>query len=116
MWPVAIELVRPPDDGKPQWKQAFTLCWDSTEAWLWKLAKVLFLSHDDGIHQLYSHWLKWIKIKVKKQNVDSSTKRSKLFKSQTNVNRIQRQSLRRSLHQREIIQNVILAKKERVWR
>ncbi|GJV50821.1 reverse transcriptase domain-containing protein [Tanacetum coccineum] len=49
-------------------------------------------------------------------NVDSSTKRSKLFKSQTNVNRIQRRSLRQSLHQREIIQNAILAKKERVWR
>lgn len=54
--PVAIELVRPPGDGKPQWKQAFTPCWDSTGAWLWKLAKVHFLSHDAGVHQLYSHW------------------------------------------------------------
>ncbi|PWA74815.1 lipoxygenase 7 protein [Artemisia annua] len=56
--PVAIELVRPPGDGKPQWKQAFTPCWDSTGAWLWKLAKVHFLSHDAGIHQLYSHWVR----------------------------------------------------------
>nr|XP_043612882.1 linoleate 13S-lipoxygenase 2-1, chloroplastic-like [Erigeron canadensis] len=57
--PVAIELVRPPGNGKPQWKQAFTPCrWDSTEAWLWKLAKVHFLAHDTGIHQLYSHWVR----------------------------------------------------------
>ncbi|GKE55496.1 linoleate 13S-lipoxygenase 2-1, chloroplastic-like protein, partial [Tanacetum coccineum] len=56
--PVAIELVRPPGDGKPQWKQAFTPSWDSTGAWLWKLAKVHFLSHDAGIHQLYSHWVR----------------------------------------------------------
>ncbi|KAJ9555298.1 hypothetical protein OSB04_009912 [Centaurea solstitialis] len=50
--PVAIELVRPPGNGKPQWKQAFTPSWDSTAAWLWKLAKVHFLSHDTGLHQL----------------------------------------------------------------
>ncbi|XP_024985792.1 linoleate 13S-lipoxygenase 2-1, chloroplastic-like [Cynara cardunculus var. scolymus] len=56
--PVAIELVRPPGNGKPQWKQAFTPSWDSTAAWLWKLAKVHFLAHDTGIHQLVSHWLR----------------------------------------------------------
>ncbi|KAI3791338.1 hypothetical protein L2E82_05102 [Cichorium intybus] len=56
--PVAIELVRPPGDGKPQWKQAFTPRWDSTGAWLWKLAKVHFLAHDTGIHQLVSHWVR----------------------------------------------------------
>ncbi|KAI3511720.1 hypothetical protein L1887_18877 [Cichorium endivia] len=38
--PLAIELVRPPGIGKPQWKRVFTPCWDSTGAWLWKLAKV----------------------------------------------------------------------------
>ncbi|XP_024982632.1 linoleate 13S-lipoxygenase 2-1, chloroplastic-like [Cynara cardunculus var. scolymus] len=56
--PLAIELVRPPGDGKPQWKQAFTPCWDATGAWLWKLAKVHALAHDSGYHQLVSHWLR----------------------------------------------------------
>ncbi|KAJ0941421.1 putative linoleate 13S-lipoxygenase [Helianthus annuus] len=56
--PIAIELVRPPGNGKPQWKQAFTPAWDSTGAWLWKLAKMHFLAHDTGIHQLVSHWLR----------------------------------------------------------
>ncbi|KAL4591427.1 hypothetical protein LXL04_004391 [Taraxacum kok-saghyz] len=56
--PVAIELVRPPGNGKPEWKRAFTPRWDSTGAWLWKLAKVHFLAHDTGIHQLVSHWVR----------------------------------------------------------
>ena len=54
--PLAIELVRPPGNGKPQWKRAFTPCWDATEAWLWKLAKMHALAHDSGYHQLVSHW------------------------------------------------------------
>ncbi|PWA77612.1 linoleate 13S-lipoxygenase 2-1 protein [Artemisia annua] len=56
--PLAIELVRPPGNGKPQWKRAFTPCWDATEAWLWKLAKMHALAHDSGYHQLVSHWLR----------------------------------------------------------
>ncbi|XP_071700923.1 linoleate 13S-lipoxygenase 2-1, chloroplastic-like [Rutidosis leptorrhynchoides] len=56
--PIAIELVRPPGNGAPQWKQAFTPSFDSTGAWLWKFAKVHFFAHDTGIHQLYSHWLR----------------------------------------------------------
>ncbi|KAK9072572.1 hypothetical protein SSX86_009007 [Deinandra increscens subsp. villosa] len=56
--PIAIELVRPPGNGKPQWKQAFTPAWDSTGRWLWKLAKVHFLAHDTGVHQLVSHWVR----------------------------------------------------------
>ncbi|XP_071720461.1 linoleate 13S-lipoxygenase 2-1, chloroplastic-like [Rutidosis leptorrhynchoides] len=56
--PLAIELVRPPGNGKPQWKRAFTPCWDATGAWLWKLAKVHVLAHDSGYHQLVSHWLR----------------------------------------------------------
>ncbi|KAF5822886.1 putative linoleate 13S-lipoxygenase [Helianthus annuus] len=56
--PLAIELVRPPGNGKPQWKRAFTPCWDATGMWLWKLAKVHVLAHDSGFHQLYSHWMR----------------------------------------------------------
>ncbi|GKE33089.1 linoleate 13S-lipoxygenase 2-1, chloroplastic-like protein, partial [Tanacetum coccineum] len=54
--PLAIELVRPPGNGKPQWKRVFTPCWDATGAWLWKLAKMHALAHDSGYHQLVSHW------------------------------------------------------------
>ena len=54
--PLAIELVRPPMDGKPQWKQVFTPSWEATGSWLWKLAKTHFLAHDTGYHQLVSHW------------------------------------------------------------
>ncbi|KAI3688229.1 hypothetical protein L1987_81940 [Smallanthus sonchifolius] len=56
--PLAIELTRPPSDGKPQWKHVYTPCWDATGAWLWKLAKAHVLAHDSGYHQLVSHWLR----------------------------------------------------------
>ncbi|KAK9068665.1 hypothetical protein SSX86_012780 [Deinandra increscens subsp. villosa] len=56
--PLAIELVRPPKDDKPQWKRVFTPCWEATDMWLWKLAKVHVLAHDTGYHQLVSHWLR----------------------------------------------------------
>ncbi|CAJ1933281.1 unnamed protein product [Sphenostylis stenocarpa] len=56
--PLAIELTRPPMDGKPQWKQVFTPSWHSTAVWLWRLAKVHVLAHDSGYHQLVSHWLR----------------------------------------------------------
>ncbi|CAH1441573.1 unnamed protein product [Lactuca virosa] len=55
--PSAIELVRPPGNGKPQWKRVFTPCWDATGDWLWKLAKGHALVHDSGYHQLVSHWI-----------------------------------------------------------
>lgn len=54
--PLVIELVRPPIDEKPQWKDVFFPGTNSTEAWLWKMAKAHFLAHDSGIHQLVSHW------------------------------------------------------------
>uniref|UniRef100_A0A5B6ZC57 Lipoxygenase n=1 Tax=Davidia involucrata TaxID=16924 RepID=A0A5B6ZC57_DAVIN len=56
--PLAIELTRPPADGKPQWKQVFTPTWDATGQWLWRLAKAHVLAHDSGVHQLISHWLR----------------------------------------------------------
>ncbi|KAK1426304.1 hypothetical protein QVD17_14975 [Tagetes erecta] len=56
--PLAIELVVPPREGKPQWKQVFTPSWDATSMWLWKLAKVHVTAHDSGYHQLVSHWLR----------------------------------------------------------
>ncbi|CAN1158072.1 Linoleate 13S-lipoxygenase 2-1, chloroplastic [Linum perenne] len=57
--PIAIELTRPPMDGKPQWKEVYTptLC-SSTDQWLWKLAKTHVLANDVGYHQLVSHWLR----------------------------------------------------------
>jgi lipoxygenase len=54
--PLAIELTRPPIDGKPQWKQVFTPASHSTNLWLWRLAKTHVLAHDTGHHQLISHW------------------------------------------------------------
>ncbi|PON51673.1 Lipoxygenase [Trema orientale] len=56
--PLAIELTRPPMDGKPQWKQVFTPTWNATGVWLWRLAKAHVLAHDSGVHQLVSHWLR----------------------------------------------------------
>nr|XP_043608959.1 lipoxygenase 2, chloroplastic-like [Erigeron canadensis] len=56
--PLAIELTRPPNDVKPQWKHVYVPCWDATGAWLWKLAKAHVLAHDSGYHQLVSHWLR----------------------------------------------------------
>lgn len=54
--PLAIELSRPPMDGKPQWKDVFTPCWDATGLWLWRISKAHVLAHDSGHHQLVSHW------------------------------------------------------------
>ncbi|CAN1753287.1 Linoleate 13S-lipoxygenase 2-1, chloroplastic, partial [Linum perenne] len=55
--PIAIELTRPPIDGKPLWKRVFTPgTFSSTDEWLWKLAKTHVLAHDVGYHQLISHW------------------------------------------------------------
>ncbi|KAL7113344.1 hypothetical protein ACP275_04G055700 [Erythranthe tilingii] len=56
--PVAIELTRPPIDGKPQWKQVFKPTWDATGVWLWRLAKSHVLAHDSGFHELVTHWLR----------------------------------------------------------
>ncbi|XP_022943468.1 linoleate 13S-lipoxygenase 2-1, chloroplastic-like [Cucurbita moschata] len=56
--PLAIELTRPPIDGKPQWKKVFTPFWDATSVWLWRIAKAHVLAHDSGYHQLVSHWLR----------------------------------------------------------
>ncbi|GMH00078.1 hypothetical protein Nepgr_001917 [Nepenthes gracilis] len=56
--PLAIELTRPPADGKPQWKQVFTPSRDASDSWLWKLAKVHVLAHDSAHQQLISHWLR----------------------------------------------------------
>ncbi|KAJ4850852.1 hypothetical protein Tsubulata_033834 [Turnera subulata] len=56
--PLAIELTRPPLDGKPQWRQVFKQTWDSTGIWLWRIAKAHVLAHESGYHQLISHWLR----------------------------------------------------------
>ncbi|KAK7827234.1 linoleate 13s-lipoxygenase 2-1 [Quercus suber] len=56
--PLAIELTRPPMDGKPQWKDVYLPTWDATGVWLWRLAKAHVLAHDSGYHQLVSHWLR----------------------------------------------------------
>ncbi|GER25062.1 lipoxygenase [Striga asiatica] len=53
--PVAIELVRPPIDEKPQWKEVYVPCWNPTSIWLWRLAKAHVLAHDSGFHQLRTH-------------------------------------------------------------
>ncbi|CAN6802961.1 unnamed protein product [Brassica oleracea] len=55
--PVAIELTRPQDVNRPQWRQVFTPGYDATSCWLWSLAKTHTISHDAGYHQLISHWL-----------------------------------------------------------
>ncbi|XVF04635.1 hypothetical protein REPUB_Repub05bG0101400 [Reevesia pubescens] len=56
--PLAIELTRPPINGKPQWKEVYTPSWNSTSVWLWRLAKAHVLAHDSYHHQLVSHWLR----------------------------------------------------------
>ncbi|GLT82239.1 hypothetical protein SLE2022_006420 [Rubroshorea leprosula] len=56
--PLAIELTRPPMDGKPQWKEVYTPTWHSTGVWLWRLAKAHVISHEAVHHQLVSHWLR----------------------------------------------------------
>ncbi|CAI0459672.1 unnamed protein product [Linum tenue] len=57
--PLAIELTRPPLDGKPQWKKVYTPnSSSSTDVWLWRFAKAHVLAHDSAYHQLISHWLR----------------------------------------------------------
>ncbi|CAH1441938.1 unnamed protein product [Lactuca virosa] len=56
--PVAIELTRPSSEWQPQWKHVYTPSLGATGSWLWKIAKAHVLSHDSGIHQLVSHWLR----------------------------------------------------------
>ncbi|KAL8170849.1 hypothetical protein V2J09_022653, partial [Rumex salicifolius] len=58
LMPIAIELTRPPSDGKPLWKEVYTPIGGSTDSWLWKFAKAHVLAHDSGYHQLVSHWLR----------------------------------------------------------
>ena len=53
--PIAIELTRPPMEGKPQWKQTFTPNLETTDLWLGRFAKAHFLAHDCGYHELVSH-------------------------------------------------------------
>lgn len=56
--PLAIELTRPPNNTKPQWKHVYTPSSDATGAWIWKLAKAHVLAHDFSHHELVSHWLR----------------------------------------------------------
>ncbi|KAF9624400.1 hypothetical protein IFM89_011325 [Coptis chinensis] len=56
--PIAIELIRPPMDNKPQWKKVFTPGYNATTCWLWKLAKVHVCVHDTSYHELVVHWLR----------------------------------------------------------
>ncbi|KAK8543355.1 hypothetical protein V6N13_136128 [Hibiscus sabdariffa] len=56
--PLAIELTRPPMDGKPVWKSVYTPSWNSTDVWLWKLAKAHVSAHDSFHHHMISHWLR----------------------------------------------------------
>ncbi|BAT89080.1 hypothetical protein VIGAN_05276300 [Vigna angularis var. angularis] len=60
--PLAIELTRPPMEGKPQWKEVFKPASHSsshpTNLWLWRLAKLHVLAQDSGYHELVSHWLR----------------------------------------------------------
>lgn len=58
LMPLAIELTRPKNGEKPQWKQVFTPSHHSTDCWLWKLAKAHVCAHDAGFHQLVAHWLR----------------------------------------------------------
>ncbi|KAL2937415.1 Linoleate 13S-lipoxygenase 2-1 chloroplastic [Bienertia sinuspersici] len=41
--PMAIELTRPPMDGKPQWKQVYTPETSATRYWVWMLARLMHL-------------------------------------------------------------------------
>ncbi|KAE8726092.1 Linoleate 13S-lipoxygenase 2-1 [Hibiscus syriacus] len=56
--PLAIELTRPPMDGKPVWKSVYTPSLNPTDVWLWRLAKVHVLAHDSFYHHIISHWLR----------------------------------------------------------
>uniref|UniRef100_A0A0A0KZ93 Lipoxygenase domain-containing protein n=1 Tax=Cucumis sativus TaxID=3659 RepID=A0A0A0KZ93_CUCSA len=44
------------DGHLEQWKEVFTPGTNSTDVWLWRLAKAHVLSHDSCIHQLVIHW------------------------------------------------------------
>ncbi|RDX61857.1 Linoleate 13S-lipoxygenase 2-1, chloroplastic, partial [Mucuna pruriens] len=70
--PLAIELTRPPMDGKPQWKHVFRPAWHSTGVWLWRLAKLHILAHDSGYHQLVSHWYEITKLYPTRDTVHSN--------------------------------------------
>ncbi|KAL5708015.1 linoleate 13S-lipoxygenase [Ranunculus cassubicifolius] len=55
--PIAIELTRPPINGKPMWRHVYTPCWDANNEWLWRFAKAHVLAHDSAYHQLVVHFL-----------------------------------------------------------
>lgn len=55
---LAIELTRPASPTQPQWRRVFTSSTDTTESWLWRMAKSHVRAHDSGHHELISHWLR----------------------------------------------------------
>ncbi|KAL6646134.1 hypothetical protein ACP70R_017742 [Stipagrostis hirtigluma subsp. patula] len=55
---LAIELTRPASPSQPQWRRVFTPSTDTTESWLWRMAKSHVRAHDSGHHELISHWLR----------------------------------------------------------
>ncbi|XP_062191781.1 probable lipoxygenase 8, chloroplastic [Phragmites australis] len=55
---LAIELTRPASPTQPQWRRVFTSSTDTTESWLWRMAKSHVRAHDSGHHELVSHWLR----------------------------------------------------------
>ncbi|PWZ52287.1 putative lipoxygenase 8, chloroplastic [Zea mays] len=55
---LAIELTRPASQTQPQWRRVFTSSTDTTESWLWRMAKSHVRAHDSGHHELISHWLR----------------------------------------------------------
>ncbi|CAL5005384.1 unnamed protein product [Urochloa decumbens] len=58
---LAIELTRPaspPPSAQPQWRRVFTPSTDTTESWLWRMAKSHVRAHDSGHHELVTHWLR----------------------------------------------------------
>ncbi|KAL6646746.1 hypothetical protein ACP70R_015440 [Stipagrostis hirtigluma subsp. patula] len=55
---LAIELTRPASSSQPQWRRVFTPSTDTTESWLWQMAKSHVRAHDSGHHELITHWLR----------------------------------------------------------
>nr|CAB3483438.1 unnamed protein product [Digitaria exilis] len=55
---LAIELTRPASPTQLQWRRVFTSSTDTTESWLWRMAKAHVRAHDSGHHELVSHWLR----------------------------------------------------------
>ncbi|OEL24425.1 putative lipoxygenase 8, chloroplastic [Dichanthelium oligosanthes] len=55
---LAIELTRPKSPTQPQWRRVFTSSTDTTESWLWRMAKSHVRAHDSGHHELVTHWLR----------------------------------------------------------